>query len=107
MDIGTLATPDVVGHRIGAELESIQRGASPQEAGRKLAALFATMLMRELRRSLPNEGFFGEGPGADIYNGWFDQHIADALSASGALELAGMLKTVFVEQEPGTREEAR
>ena len=107
MDIGNLPTPDVVGHRIGAELESIQRGASPAEAGRKLEALFATMLVKELRRSLPNEGFFGEGAGADIYNGWFDQHIADSLSASGALELAGMVKAAFGAQEPGTLEETR
>ena len=53
--------------------------------------LLATQLVKELRSSLP-EGLFGGGSGADIYESWFDQHIATSLAESDALGLAGMLK---------------
>ena len=35
---------------------------------------------------------FGGGAGSDVYESWFDQHIASALSKTDALGLAGMLK---------------
>ena len=61
------------------------------DAAEQLEALFATMLVREMRRALP-EGFFGGGSGADIYEGWLDEHIGSTLARDGALNLAGMVK---------------
>jgi Rod binding domain-containing protein len=114
MQIGLSATnPDLGGLRLSAELQGLERrlagleaakgqgagqhGAEAKvaEAGRELEALFATMLVKELRRSLPGEGFFPEGPGADTYNAWFDEHLGRTLAANGFLELAGMVKTAF------------
>jgi len=69
--------------------------ASPEEASEKMEALFASMLVKELRRALPEGGFFGDGPGADTYNGWLDQHLGDALAKSGSLDMAGLVKTAL------------
>jgi Rod binding domain-containing protein len=77
--------------RVGALRRDLQH-ADPEQAGKKLEALFATMLVKEMRRSLPN-GFFGDSSGSDTFNGWFDEHIGGALAESGALDLAGMVKT--------------
>lgn len=77
--------------RVGALRRDLKHG-DPEQAGEKLEALFATMLVKEMRRSLPN-GFFGDASGADTFNGWFDEHLGAALSRSGALDLAGMVKT--------------
>lgn len=66
--------------------------ATPDEAARRLEALFATVLVKELRRGLPN-GFFGGSTGADTYDGWLDEHLGQAIAESGALDLAGRIRT--------------
>ena len=63
-----------------------------EEAVDAFQKLLATQLVKEMRRTLP-DGLFGGGAGADIYESWFDQHVAQALSDTDALGLAGMLKT--------------
>lgn len=79
------------GVRISALRRDLQH-SDPEVAAKKLEALFATILVKEMRRALPN-GFFGTGSGADTFNGWFDEHLGEALARSGALNLAGMIKT--------------
>jgi Rod binding domain-containing protein len=63
----------------------------PALAGKQFEQLLAGMLVRELRRALPN-GFFGQEMGADTYESWLDEHLGRALSESGALGIAGMVK---------------
>lgn len=76
-------------------------GAEEAEAaGRELEALFATLLVKEMRRALPNEGFFGEGTGADTFNGWMDDFMGQQLADAGALELAGMVKAALLDEAP-------
>lgn len=70
--------------------EAIERGEQA-EAAKQLEALFATLLVKEMRRALP-KGFFGQGAGADIYEGWLDEHVGSVLAQDGALSLAGMIK---------------
>jgi hypothetical protein len=38
------------------------------------------------------DGFFGEGPQADVYSGWLDQYLGEALARDGGLHLADGLK---------------
>lgn len=64
--------------------------AQHEDAGKKFESLMATMLVKQLRESLP-EGFFGKGPGADSFGGWLDKALGDALGDS--LGIAGMVKT--------------
>lgn len=85
----------VAGLHEGARVSALRRDlqhSDPKVAAEKLEALFATILVKEMRRALPN-GFFGDGTGADTFNGWFDEHLGEALARSGALNLAGMIKT--------------
>jgi len=63
-----------------------------KEAAAKFEALMATTLVKEMRKALP-EGFFGKGAGSDVFEGWLDEHVGKALAESGALDLAGMIKT--------------
>lgn len=65
-----------------------------EEAAERFEALFATQLVKELRRALP-EGSFFQGAGADTYDSWLDQHLGDALASSDSLGLAGMIKTAL------------
>ena len=61
-------------------------------AGKQFEALLATMLVNQMRKTLP-DGFFGSGPGSDSFGGWLDQSIGDALAESWDVGIAGMVKT--------------
>lgn len=76
-----------------------REGADALEAGQELEALFATLLVKELRKALPNEGFFGAGRGADVFNGWMDEYLGQQLAEDGALDLAGRVKVALDRQE--------
>ena len=68
--------------------------ADKENAVRSFQMLLATQLVKEMRKTLPN-GLFGGGSGSDVYESWFDQHIASALSDNDALGMAGMLKAAI------------
>ena len=61
-------------------------------AAKKFEALLATLLVKEMRKTLP-KGFFGDGPGSDSFNGWLDKSIGDNLASSWDVNIAGMVKT--------------
>jgi Rod binding domain-containing protein len=72
--------------------EETRTDAENTVAAKQFESLMATMLVKEMRKSLP-EGFFGAGPGSDSFNGWMDKSIGDSLASSWDLDIAGMVKT--------------
>ena len=86
-----------------ARLSAMGNKANPTEAAEMFEALLATMLVKEARRSLGEGGFFGEGPGADVFNGWLDQHVGQALADGWNLDLAGMVRTSLIEKQEGSK----
>jgi Rod binding domain-containing protein len=62
-----------------------------QQAARMFEEVLGTMMVRELRRGVEG-GFFGSGSGADVYEGWLDQHVGKALADTGALDLAQAIR---------------
>ena len=68
------------------------------KAAEKFESLLATQLIKEMRKGL-DEGFFGSGPGADVFEGWLDEHLGDALAKSGALELASAIRVSLGEKQ--------
>lgn len=81
-----------------AERATAAAGAGdPAKAAEGFESLLATMLVKEMRRALP-EGFFGTVSGADVFDGWLDEHLGQALAASGALELAGSIRVSLEEK---------
>ena len=61
-----------------------------------LGAYTVAMLVKEMRKSLP-EGFFGDSADGDIYGAWFDQHVGSAIAKSGALHLRPMVQRGLAE----------
>jgi Rod binding domain-containing protein len=66
-------------------------GESAGQAAKRFEALFATMLVKEMRRTLP-EGFFGAGADGDVYGGWLDQSVGDSLAQRDALHIEETLR---------------
>jgi Rod binding domain-containing protein len=84
-------------------LEAAQRelrNGDHGDAAREFERLFATLLVKEMRATLP-EGFFGEGAGSDVFDGWFDEHLGSALSEGRGLGLR-----VALERDLGLKQAA-
>ena len=94
-DLASSFRPGLASGSGEVELEAARRAADrgdAEETAHQFEKLFAVLLVRELRRCMP-AGPFGKGPGADVYEGWFDEHLGSALAERDALDIAGMVKT--------------
>jgi Rod binding domain-containing protein len=65
-------------------------GAEARNVPHEFSKLLATMLVKEMRQALP-QGFFGEGPGSDIFDGWLDDHLGSALAARDGLRIEELI----------------
>ncbi len=74
------------------------------EAADAFEKLFATLFAKEMRRALP-EGFFGDGPGADVYGGWLDEHLGNALAERDTLGFAAIVKEDLIRLEAARQAE--
>ena len=89
--------------RAMAHLSALGDSADPTAAAEMFEVHLATMLAKEARSSLGEGGFFGKGPGSDIFNGWLDKHVGEALADGWDLDLAGMVRTSIIEKQGGSR----
>lgn len=88
--------------RAMAQLSALGNSEDPTAAAEMFEVHLATMLAKEARSSLGEGGFFGEGPGSDIFNGWLDKHVGEALAEGWDLDLAGMVRTSIIEKQGGS-----
>jgi hypothetical protein len=86
-----------------AHLSALGDSADPTAAAEMFEVHIATMLAKEARSSLGEGGFFGKGPGSDIFNGWLDKHVGEALADGWDLDLAGMVRTSIIEKQGGSK----
>lgn len=86
-------------HELARAREAAGRGDT-EAAARKFEALLATQIVKELRRGT-SEGFFGAGAGSDVYDGWFDEHLGQALAQSGTLDLAATVRVSLAQKQNG------
>ena len=68
--------------------------ADPQEAAAQFEELLTRILIKEMRKTLPEDGWLS-GAGADIYQGLLDEQLAQQLTDSGGLGLAPALASSF------------
>jgi len=64
-----------------------EKAREVDDAAKRFEELLSTMLVRELRRGV-EQGFFGEGAGADVFEGWLDEHLGRSLAREGVFDLA-------------------
>lgn len=83
--------------RLAAAKESAENG-TPEQTAKQFEALFATLLVREMRRAVPG-GLFGQGAGADVFEGWFDDHVGQSLAAREALGIGQMVRTSILREK--------
>ena len=64
-------------------LSSLDRAERTEEAATELEAIFGALLVKEMRKTLP-DGLFGSDA-ADVYGGLFDEHIGRQLAEGEGL----------------------
>jgi Rod binding domain-containing protein len=100
MQIGDLSLPQLppFARTDRERLAGVERAAArgdAEETARQFETLLGTLLVRELRRSMP-KGMFGDGPGAEVYEGWFDEQLGTALGQRDALGIAELVRSTLV-----------
>lgn len=69
------------------------------EVAQQFETIFVQSLVGSLRRTGSvggdDGGMFGSGPGSDTYSDWFDQNLADKVSATGHLGIKEQLMRDF------------
>ncbi len=65
---------------------------SPAEIGRSFEAMFASMIVKQLRQTADGESIFPHDKG-DVIGGMFDQFLGDHIARAGNLGIAQMIRT--------------
>lgn len=68
-----------------------ERGRSPAEIGKAFEAMFASLLIKQMRQSLEENTLFANDSG-DVRGGMFDQFMGEHIAASGRLGIADMIR---------------
>ena len=97
MDRANLMGGDVLAGRV-SRLASQDAGSEAEAVSREMESLFATLLVSELRKGL-GDGFFGSGPGADTFNGWFDEQIGSSLASRSSLGLTEQIQEAIIREQ--------
>ena len=107
VSIGKDAASTAQSKLFAGRISSASRSADesvPEVAAREMESLFATILVAELRKGL-GEGFFGEGAGADTFNGWFDEQLGASIASRGSLGLADQVRESIIREQSAARDE--
>ncbi len=79
-----------------------------KKAGQDFEALFFSMMLKEMRKSISSEeggGLFA-GEGSDTYGGMFDSFIGQHMASSGQLGIAKTVESYLQHQRLGPAQEA-
>ena len=63
--------------------------------------MFVSLLVSEMKKSLEGGGFFGDGPGAGIFDGMFDRLMGEEVAKQGGLGLAEFVATAMKARREG------
>jgi Rod binding domain-containing protein len=68
------------------------------EAGAAFEKLLSTLLVKEMTKTL-STGFFGEGPGAETFQGWLEEELGGALAKDGRLGIAEAVRASLLQKQ--------
>lgn len=93
-DVPTLHAARALDLVAGQKLKAAERApaSDAHSTATRFEALLATQLVKEMRRSL-DDGFFGNGPGSEVFEGWLDEHLGEALVRGRGLGLTDGIAT--------------
>lgn len=91
---------DARADQVGKELQSA--ASKTADVAKRLEAVFASMLIKEMRNASPGS-FFGTDSASDVYGGWFDEHVGQALAERGSLHIAEFVERMIQSNTQGAQ----
>ena len=70
-----------------------------QEAARAFEAYFLSYLMKEMRKTIPQGGAFGNGPGQEVYQSLFDEALGQAMAQNGGIGLSKLVIQQYLKKD--------
>lgn len=67
-------------------------GGTAQDAGEQFESILVSMLLKEMRQSLSEDGLFA-GDTSDVYGGLFDMFLGQHIASRGAFGIAELLNS--------------
>jgi len=90
LQVKQLASEQLSGTR-NAKQSKAKPDEKLQKAAQEFEALFVGYLLKSMRKSIPESNLFGNGISGNMYQGMFDEKIAEAVSGKGGIGLADNL----------------
>ncbi len=66
-------------------------GAGGQDVGEQFESLFVSMMLKEMRQSMSEDGMFA-GDNSDVYGGLFDMFLGQHIASQGAFGISDLVK---------------
>ena len=73
-----------------------------EEAAHTFEAYFLSLMLKEMRKTVPENSFSGAGPGQGIYQSLFDEALGQALAQHGGIGLSQVLVQQQLKNEQKT-----
>jgi Rod binding domain-containing protein len=102
-DIPSIARPAAPAATLG-DLDLERGRLSAPEAATAVEGLFVSMLVAEMKKTLQSGGFFGDGPGSDVFDGMFERLMGEEIAKKGGFGLAAFV-TEHAKAPPDERQE--
>jgi flagellar protein FlgJ len=95
---------------VGALEAAAPAAASPsgekerlKQAAKAFEALLMQTMLKSMRQAQLQDGLFGAGPGASVYEGLFDERMSEQMSEKSPLGIATMLEEQWTSRMDGDR----
>ncbi len=82
------------------------RASNPEEikkAAQAFEAYFISSLLKEMRKTVPEESFLRSGPGKEIYEALLDETLAEKMSERGGIGLTKLLVKKMTDQASSSK----
>jgi flagellar protein FlgJ len=86
---------DNLSTNVPSQVSSTDSPEAILEAAKAFEAVFINQLMKNMRKTLPEDGLLGKGFANQVFNGMLDQEYSQMASKSGQLGLANMIAEQF------------
>ncbi|HET6466488.1 MAG TPA: rod-binding protein [Nitrospiria bacterium] len=70
-----------------------------QDAARAFEAYFLSYMMKEMRKTIPQGGAFGNGPGQEVYQSLFDEALGQAMAQNGGIGLSKLVIQQYLKKD--------
>jgi len=85
--------------KIAPQISSAEKMAGMKEAAQKFESYYIYMMLKAMRKTVPEGGILSSGLGHDVYTSMYDEAIADEMARTGSLGLSKLLMEQYMKSE--------